>query len=301
MTSKTALNVGFSTGYLEEFWAGWPFATRQMGGSELIVTEVACALADAGHTVTVRLPRAMEPREWRGVRWIGLEAPAQRYDILFCSDDFKRRDHAFSTVLIAQRWDPPEHDIFDEMIFMSKTHARLMGYPKFPAIGGGVNLADYQPPDPSRLPRRVIYTSSPDRGGHHAEVIGPNFDYLATYRGKREVVRDALVSYQRTAKVLIHPCDPVRPSEAFCMSVLEALAAGTPCVISDADALPELWGEVATVLPRPIRYSAWLNEIETLIRDRDRWQSQSERGRALARDYSWPAVAAKYLEVARRA
>ena len=67
--------------------------------------------------------------------------------------------------------------------------------------------------------------------------------------------------------VQIHPCDPVKPSEFFCMSVLEAMAAGTPCVISDADALPELWSQAAIVLPRPIDYSEWTAEVEDLMDD----------------------------------
>lgn len=67
--------------------------------------------------------------------------------------------------------------------------------------------------------------------------------------GKQEVIKAFLESH-----VLAYPCDPVAPTEGFSMTCLEAWAAGCQLVISDADALPELWGglEGVTVLPLPI-------------------------------------------------
>lgn len=150
-----------------------------------------------------------------------------------------------------------------------------------------------------RVPRRVIYTSSPDRGGHHAEIVGRGFDFVATYRGRNELGRRELRELQQTAMVQAHPCDPVRPSEFFCMSILEAMAAGTPCVVSDADCLPEVWGDTAVVLPRPVDYAEWSEVLEWLIDDEPEWRRMSEAGRRKAAGYDWPIVAAKYMEVAR--
>ena len=144
----------------------------------------------------------------------------------------------------------------------------------------------------------MIYTSSPDRGGHHAEVIGRTFNYVATYRGTNEVPREELVRLQKSAQALIHPCDPVRPSEFFGMAVLEAMAAGTPCVISDADALAEVWGGAALVLPRPIRYSRWIDTLDDLLSSPGQWRHMSEVGRQKAQGYSWGKQAGRYLEVA---
>lgn len=171
-----------------------------------------------------------------------------------------------------------------------------MGHAEGTPLGGGVRLSDYAKHLP-RLPRRVIYTSSPDRGGHHAAIIGRGFDYVATYRGQNEMERADLIMVQQSAMVQIHPCDPVRPSEFFCMSILEALAAGTPCVISDDPALVEMWGEVSTVLPKPIDYSQWNEAIEELLEDDDLWQEQSALGKEHAAKYDWSLVAQRYLEV----
>lgn len=294
------MKVGFTTGYREDYWAGWPWRVAY-GGSEHMVVELAAALAAQGHEVTVRLPRELpEERVWRRVRWVGLSAPTQKYDVLFSFDDFAVHDVSEVAVLVACRSDPPPHTRFDQLVFLSKTHARLMGHPDRPAIGGGVALGHYKH-QLKREPRRVIYTSSPDRGGFHAGVIGGEFRFTATYRGAQELSREGLVVLQQKAQALIHPCDPRRPSEFFCMAVLEALAAGTPCVISDADALPELWGDTAIVLPRPIRYTEWVDTVAELLTDKRRWAKLSEAGRLKAEPFDWHRQAVRYMEAAAEA
>jgi len=291
------MKIGFTTGYYEEFWAGWPWS-RQYGGSEHLVVEVACELAAQGHRVTVRVPRKLpEERVWRGVRWIGANWESQAYDILFSSDDYAPQDKGESRVLVVQRWAPVQHTRFDEVTFMSSYHATQLGFPSATVIGGGVRIADYAL-KVARRPRGVLYASSPDRGGHHAAAIGKMFDFHATYRGADEVTRDELILEQKAAKVLIHPCDPAVPSEAFSMAVLEAMAAGTPCVISDADALPELWADAAVILPRPIRYSEWATTIEDLLSSRERWMGCHYLGLDKAALYDWPVVASRYLALA---
>ena len=283
------MRIGISTAYLEEYWRGWPWC-QMYAGSEHIVVELAAELAKE-HEVTVRLPRNL-PRDvlWRGVRWVSLDSESVGYDRLFCFDDFAQRDHADIEALVACRSDPPHHTDFDQLIFLSETHARLMGHAGRPSVGGGVSLADYQTPQ-ARIARRVIYTSSPDRGGHHAAKIGKRYDFVASYNG---LTRSELIGLQQSASLLIHPCDPVRPSEFFCMAVLEALASGTPCIVSDADALPELWGAVAVVLPRPIDYSQWSDEVDRLLEPKA-WKPASKQGKLFAKSFDWANVARKYL------
>ena len=83
-----------------------------MGGSENMLTEIAIELA-RHHEVTVRLPYAHPETSFRRVRWVGLDHPAMRGDVLFCFDDFARRDDGARTVLVATRSDPPRHSDFD--------------------------------------------------------------------------------------------------------------------------------------------------------------------------------------------
>jgi len=79
------------------------------------------------------------------------------------------------------------------------------------------------------------------------------------------------------------------------MAVLESLAAGTPVIASDADALPELWADVSVILPRPIDYSEWSEHIDRFLESPKLWAETSKRGQLFARSYDWSVVARKYL------
>lgn len=62
------------------------------------------------------------------------------------------------------------------------------------------------------------------------------------------------------AAVLAYPCDPVRYTEGFGCSVLDATAAGCVPIISGADALAEVHGSAAHVLPNLDR-KTWVDAI----------------------------------------
>ena len=292
------MNIGFTTGYTEAYWGDW-FAAKQIGGSERIVVELGRALARAGHSVTTRLPYAGDELVWDGVRYVPLGAVAGTYDLVFAFDDFDVRDVG-RAVLVACRSDPPRHTSFDQMIFLSPHHARLMGHPQRPWVGGGVDLGDYREPK-KRIPRRVICTSSPDRCPS-ATAIGQHFDFVHTYKPVggigREYDRSELIEVQQTAQVQIYPLDPIRPSDFWSMSVLEAMAAGTPAILSDADSMPELWGETAWMLPRPIRLGEWNEAVEELLGNARLWTKFSDRGKKKAQDLTWDKQAERYLAYA---
>jgi glycosyltransferase involved in cell wall biosynthesis len=278
-----------------------------MGGSERIVTEMAREMARLGHSVTVRLPYELPPsvgydcvRDSPNLDWISASSPSEDYDVLFCADDFARSDRGARSVLVASRSDPPPHTDFDEMVFLSRTHARLMGHRFRPVVGGGVDPAEYAHPL-ARVPRRVICTSSPDRCPK-ASAIGAGFDFVHTYRPVggvgNEFTREEVVMLQRSAMVHIYPLDPVRPSDFFSMSVLESLAAGTPVIVSDADAMDELWADAALVVHRPIDLGEWAEATERFLTDRALWQRYSAAGRKKAKEYSWPKQASRLLNIA---
>ena len=298
------LRIGFSTGYGDfNYWGTDWFNAKQIGGSEHLLTEVACELARQGHEVSVRLPYPSHALAHRGVLWLGQEAEAQRYDLLFCFDDHARRDRADRTALVVCRSDPPPTTNFDELLFLSAHHARFLGHAGRPHVGGGVNLADYEG-EVKRTKGLVLCTSSPDRC-QAAFQIGAAFPrFVFTYKPvpglppTRQVSRADLVKLQREAQVLIYPYDPRRESDFFSMAILEAMAAGTPCVIADGESHVELWGDAAVVLPRPVRLAEWVETVEDILGESRRWKRLSEAGRACARGYAWDVVARKYLTAA---
>ena len=69
-------------------------------------------------------------------------------------------------------------------------------------------------------------------------------------------------------------------------------------VISDGASLVEMWGEAAIVLPRPINLNEWYLAVDELIGNPVLWKAHSLRGKHLAKQYDWPVVARKYLEIA---
>lgn len=65
----------------------------------------------------------------------------------------------------------------------------------------------------------------------------------------------------KSAAVLAYPCDPIRYTEGFGVSVLDAAAAGCLPIISEADSLPSVHGDAAVVV-RGGKREDW---IETII------------------------------------
>lgn len=295
------MRIAISTGYAElgNYWGDW-LAGGQTGGTERMLMEFAKCWAADGHTVVARLPYKMDERAESGVLWVGQDAPQIEADLLLCWDDFAPVDKALRRVLFNGRSDPPRHTDFDEIIFFSKYQARVLGHPSRPAVGGGVTLADYAGPLP-RVARRVICTTSADRCPK-ASAIGAGFDFIHTYRPVNgvgtEYGRADLIRIQRTAMVQIHPLDPIRPSEFFSMSILEALAAGTPVITTDADAMPELWGDCTMQIPLPVDLGVWTEAVDRLLIDRDKWRDLHDRGRRKAKETTWPLQAERFLKVA---
>jgi 1,2-diacylglycerol 3-alpha-glucosyltransferase len=70
-------------------------------------------------------------------------------------------------------------------------------------------------------------------------------------------------------------------NEGFCIAVLEAMAAGLPCVVSDIPVLRWLVGDAAVLVP-PDRPELWTAALASLTASRRRELSQAARARAAA-------------------
>jgi len=113
-----------------------------------------------------------------------------------------------------------------------------------------------------------------------------------TYHGGVSRARVNIAMLQ--AKVLAYPCDPVAPTEGFSMTTLEGWAAGCQVVVSDADALQELWGhrDGVTCLPLPIADDLWVDQVVKAL------QADTKPGqREVPRELTWPYIAQKWVEV----
>jgi glycosyltransferase involved in cell wall biosynthesis len=88
--------------------------------------------------------------------------------------------------------------------------------------------------------------------------------------------------------------------EGFGLPLIEALAAGLPCAISDDPALVEVAGGAALVSPRGDA-PAFANSLQRLAEDSGLRTSLIARGRLRAASFTWKSSARAHLEVYREA
>ncbi|HET9793248.1 MAG TPA: glycosyltransferase family 1 protein [Thermoanaerobaculia bacterium] len=94
-------------------------------------------------------------------------------------------------------------------------------------------------------------------------------------------------------------CYPSR-EEGFGLPVLEAMASGTPAVISNAAALLEVARDAALAVA-PDDVAGFAGALARFLDDRDLRRTQIERGLARAAGFRWPAAAERTARVLRDA
>ncbi|TMB98248.1 MAG: glycosyltransferase family 4 protein [Chloroflexi bacterium] len=94
------------------------------------------------------------------------------------------------------------------------------------------------------------------------------------------------------AKVLAHPAW----YEGFGLPPLEAMACGTPVVVSDSSSLPEVVGDAGLVVPAGDA-EAWRKALEKVLGDHELAADLRRRGILRAAEFSWSRSAAMTWEV----
>ena len=94
------------------------------------------------------------------------------------------------------------------------------------------------------------------------------------------------------AKVLAHPAW----YEGFGLPPLEAMACGTPVVVSDSSSLPEVVGDAGLVVPAGDA-EAWRKALEKVLGDHELAADLRRRGILRAAEFSWSRTAAMTWEV----
>ena len=112
------------------------------------------------------------------------------------------------------------------------------------------------------------------------ERLGPSLHHL------QGLDPDELPAVYNLARVLAHPAW----YEGFGLPPLEAMACGTPVIVSDRSSLPEVVGDAGMVVPAD-QPEAWRKALEKVVGDTDFAAEQRRRGILRAAQFSWGRAA----------
>jgi phosphatidyl-myo-inositol alpha-mannosyltransferase len=123
-----------------------------------------------------------------------------------------------------------------------------------------------------------------------ARPLGARVEFVGRVNGNRP---------QHYARASMYLCPTTKAS--FGITLLEAMACGTPLVVSDIIGFRELVGGSAEALLVPRGDpAAWASAIVRLMGDRPRLAAMGAAGRCKAESYAWPRIAARVMDVYRR-
>lgn len=122
--------------------------------------------------------------------------------------------------------------------------------------------------------------------------------------------REQLLKEEMATAIHVYPCDPPNVgSQLHGITALEHAACGVPLVLSDVEALPEVFGEVAEVLPVPGslrkfdqkrkmvgRFDAqdWADVVVDILGDIERYEKMAKASRELAERHTWDNMLDRY-------
>jgi phosphatidylinositol alpha-mannosyltransferase len=132
-------------------------------------------------------------------------------------------------------------------------------------------------------PLRRYYERQAQSLGSRVRFIGYVYDERPYYYGKAD----------------LYLCPTTRAS--FGITLLEAMACGTPLVVSDIIGFRELVnGGSEAVLVEPDQPEAWARTIIEVISNPGRREKMALAGFLKAKEYTWPKIAARVLKVYER-
>lgn len=119
------------------------------------------------------------------------------------------------------------------------------------------------------------------------------------YHGK--IGQDELAALMIDCDLMLYPCDTMSPTETGCISICEALAAGTPVVTTDCDCIGPDYGGVTHQVPLPFglptleaTYLAYIEEIMEALNPED-YDACAAAGKEFVERRDWAVIATNWL------
>lgn len=347
-------------------------APRGMTGSEISCVEYALAMRDRGHEVGLAVGQDMEPCSWRGLDVVSTKDPrvVDGSDVVLSwnEPDLLREISTGPLRILNQQLNdfgycrPGWEEHVDLVTSPSAHHLQFLkqqapGVREWGVLPNGCDPTQYE--EGHRIPGRVVWASSADRGLHrllqawpeikarasHAslrcfynfqpahfdelEATGPNVhpDLLEIAQRKRyvryaverlsdpawdvehvgSIGRRRMAMEFEHAEVLGYACDSIRYTEGFSVTTMEACASGCLPVVTDIDALGQIYGGAASMVRLgggafgDEHLDEFVSQVVRGLLD-EPWRKQHvEKCRALAAEHAWPVLAEKLEGILARA
>jgi glycosyltransferase involved in cell wall biosynthesis len=229
-----------------------------------------------------------------------------------------------------ERITPTNWQYFDKFLILSRYHYRFFSeaYPWittdfYDILPNGLDLSRFEQ-EVERNPKKLIYSSNPDRGltilldmfeelhkwdselelhvfGYYPDNVRKQPTYWRDmpgliYRGyhnQQELAREYMSS-----KLWLYPCIWL---ETFCITAIEAQAAGTPCIVSEWGPLRERIGNAGIVIDGLKKDDdhkhRFVEAVKELLRDKEKWGVFSSNGLNQAKNFTWENSAHSLIKI----
>jgi len=232
-----------------------------------------------------------------------------------------------------ERITPSNWQYFDKFLVLSRYHYRFFSnaYPwipkeNFEILPNGVDLKRFES-TVCRNNKKLIYSSNPDRGlvilfdifeelhkwdpelelhvfGYYPDNVRKHPTYWrelpgVIYRGYHN--QEDLAKEYLSSKLWLYPCTWL---ETYCITALEAQAAGTPAVVSDWGPLRDRVGNAGIVIEgfekNLIHKNKFIEAVKLLLTDDKLWNEFSVNGRNQAMFSTWKNSALRLIEISNK-
>jgi len=312
-----------------------------LGGSENVTINLTEYLGKEGHTVMVYTNTNEEGLSKNGVTWAHIDKYAEfdkgnTWDLVVVS----RRPYPglhknYSKLVfwphdlnITDSFNKDNYKAYDAFLPLTSWHAKYFKalHPFIPddliyQFQNGIDLNNFDV-EVKRNKNKLIYTAAPERGLEYlleifevAQRIRPELElHIFSYKGRESfsnykinspgVVFRGTVGQKELAKefkssyLWVYPC---RFLETFCISAVEAQAAGTPAISSDNGLMPEIIGDAGRIVvgspADKVSQSDYIDALFEILDDDEMWERCHKAGLDQAKKFSYPITGQKLLNL----
>lgn len=113
------------------------------------------------------------------------------------------------------------------------------------------------------------------------------------YHGK--IGQSELAQLMIECDLMLYPADTISPTETGCISIVEALAAGTPVVTTDCDCIGPDYHKVTEQVPLPLDYQQYIIAVLDAL-EPEYYLSLQKDGIEFAKKRDWDVIAQQWID-----